>query len=297
MHIPPEVLKGIGVFTPNGKNDAIRVDETRIPFWSIDCLNPQEVDDAIRVRRNRTGSFIAEVALADGSQLSDDAHIVNDAMDAVESRYGLGQRLMLPREVTSQLELKSNERRRALIMRQLFDSDMAPIADPVFRPAMVFTQRLRPATLGQKFAGNSDHFSAMETVAREHGVITKVKSESPSYYQMQEVGYKTVQFFMQLTNENFANWAYDNGIPVLNRAYRQKDNPTDITRAFYTTDAIGHTGIALGEEMLYSRITSQLRRASDLLNGINAGAFFAKEDFAYDHSQLEQFADKASRAS
>lgn len=294
MHIPDEVLRGIGVFTPNGKNDAMRVDETRTPFWSIDCFNPHEIDDAIRVTRGRAGSFITDVALADGSQLSDEEAIVQDAMDRVESQYGYRQKLMLPTEVTSQLELKTNETRRALVMRQMFDTYMAPVGDPTFRPAFVYTRRILPVSLGKKFATESTEFSAMEAVANEHGVTTKIDSLSPSKYQLQEVGYKTVQFFMQLTNENFAKWALGNEVPVLNRAFQQNADQTVVTRAFYTTDAIGHTGVEAGREFMYSRITSQLRRASDLLNGINAGAFFAKEAFPYGQSDLESFALKAS---
>lgn len=287
MHFPTEVLKGLGVFHPSGLNDQLRADETHTPFWAIDGDRPEELDDAVRVRRGRQGGFIVEVAMADGSQLSDSPETVQEAVAIGPSRYAPHTPRMLPREVVGQLELAHSKARRALVMRQAYDSDLQPVADVDFKPAIVIAKRIHFATLARKFAADSEHFAPLETVARENGVYTRTKEGMElNAYRATRIGSKTVEFYMQLVNRSFPVWAFERGIPFLSRSFQQEDS----NLAHFTSSTEGHDGIVPGRRIPYTQVTSQLRRPGDLINGLNTGTFFAGHDYEYGQTQLDTIA-------
>lgn len=112
-------------FTPNGLNDKYRIDFSRgEPFLAVDD-NPHERDDAFRIRSLRDGGFCVQIAIADGSQLSDRTDIVNRALTRGDSTYHWpGKHHMLPQSVRRQLELTaSHERQRATIVESTFGDD------------------------------------------------------------------------------------------------------------------------------------------------------------------------------
>lgn len=318
MHISPEVLEQLaqaglvepgstfGVphpmpaparrrqsFRPSGLGDAHRIDLTKAPFWAVDETGPEEIDDAIRAYHTRLGGFTLEIAIADAGQLSDRADLLAHAISHRYSTYNKHRRgpharhRIFPDNVLSELELNSDRKRRALVVRQQFDGDMQPKTDAEVLPAWVRTRRLTPASLGRAILNHDSALTHLGVAAQELGIVTHASSRDAS-----GIGRRTVARFMQIANQGIGSWSITHDVPVLHRAFTRQHS----AYAHLTPEKAPHEGIVTGQQVPYAQGTSPLRRANDTVTMLNIASFLHDEaaELPFGRDKLQQIADHLS---
>ncbi|HEU4914618.1 MAG TPA: RNB domain-containing ribonuclease [Candidatus Saccharimonadales bacterium] len=293
----------LDLFRPSGLNDASRIDLTDGgPFVAIDTRSPYEIDDAIRVRRQRSGGFIVQAAIADGAQIPTDSDIVTAALKAKESTYR-GKRCvnsMLPEVAIRQLELApSRAPQRALVVETQFDRDALPKGDVSVYPATVKAEAFRQAEFATRYLrreGPRAPIAQFVEAFRSH--------RSDLQYELPEAlggtqsnvifGGRLLQDYMVLTNHAFTQHSLQRSVPVLCRRY--PDIPAIWGHGSAPSDPSlrllgeNHTeGFTPG--IPYARATSPLHEGASLANHLLFGAYMADADQA----ELTELASRMQR--
>jgi ribonuclease R len=286
----------LDIFKPAGANDNQRVEMTGRPFLAIDPGHASEIDDAIRVSRLRGGSFLVEVAIADGSQLNGQNEVIKQAIDMRSTSYDLPHRVpMLPAKVTSVLNLQGYTS-RAIVVSRRYSKDLEPSETVTIQPASIKVDNTTYARFGlhtkQTIQPHKENpliqFQRMYRQMNGRDYISPRNIENP------EIGAKfaskLVATYMVLANLAVANWAAQNQVPIL---YRNFD-PTEYERrdqalGTYSTVSGVHTGIREAKRSdAYTHATSPLRRAVDLVNHLQIGRYLGGSELAYSKTELQE---------
>lgn len=271
------------VFEPTGLNDDKRVDLTDSPFLAIDPAGASEIDDAIRMRKDRAG-FKLEVAIVDGSQLASDSLYVREAIQRGQTSYA-DYDMMLAKHVLDVMSLKGEEPKRALVVSQTFDRDLVEDSEPMIEPAWINVKNLAYGELsganafmpGHRAERNMKNF-ANRWLGRQALSILEGQTHAHAAGDRQ-----FVSECMKFANGAVASWMRDREIPALYRVFdpRKPFLEKNGTRHFahYSSYPSGHA--AFEELEYYMHFTSPLRRAADLVNHLQVGAYLAGQDVPF----------------
>jgi len=291
MEIPLAVLKGladVGVFTPSGINDDIRKDlcDPNDPFLAVDNPGAREIDDAIRIRKQR-GGHLLQVAVVDGAQLSERSDLVDSAIEHGDAAYWAPQDdPMLPGNVVNQLELRRpNRKHRATVIQRPYDIYGEPAGDTVIIPAYVRTATITTARLGKILYSDPDMRAARDFVLTQthRNKPRAADDEIPTGNKAYNTGNHATNTCMVLANISVAEWMEERGIPSIRRIY------DGIRRAGYAATSGTHTGVRAKRDVPYTHFTSPLRRPADLIEHLQIGHFQAggEQGILYSSSDLE----------
>jgi ribonuclease R len=305
IQFKPDVLEALteqlGMFNPSGLNDDVRADMRDKPFIAVDPEHAHEVDDAIRVKRHAGGSFTVEVAIADGSQLSNNQKLIDEAIQKRASQYDLPAEPhtipMLPRHVGLGLGLAGNTA-RALVVSRYFTRDLDPTNHITITPAEISVlnttyeefglhcQKNRYAHTEDPIVGFQHHFKYVHGL-NYLGPNTIWNAESSKRFSK-----KLVESYMVMANIAVAKWATDQQLPILFRNFdgtNPWDQEDDVGLGVYSAQAGVHHGIRriTAQDAAYMHATSPLRRAPDLVNHLQIGSHISGAELPYTHTSLE----------
>lgn len=311
MYIPETVIEIphygelISPTTTTQSAEIIDLTTYRLPFFAVDDRNPHEVDDAIRIDRLKNGGFLVESAIADGGQLAGNNELVDEAIRKRHNRYYRDEvtRAILPNECVDRLQLK-NGYNHATVIRQKFTKTLEQQGDVEIFPANV-----KVATMDYKGFGRQcllemtkpDHpapfVDFLEKFRAERGLKRRAINPDSSPGNIRRHSIRMVGTFMVLANMAFAQWANQNDVPIIYREFpdgKQRNDDEDYIEgnpiyANYTPDLLPHHGIAgFDSGILYTHVTSPLRRAADLLNHIQLTHALAKKEVPFNKNSLDE---------
>lgn len=267
-----------------------RVDFTEKTFFAIDADPRGDIDDAIHVSTLEAGGFAVSVAIADGSQLSDRPGIIDQAIAKKTTTYDRQLDVkfpIIPQEITDGLHLSAGVR-PALVVNQDFSADMRASAAPEVVLADVSVEKLSFEALAQQAAGTP------KTPLLEFNNEFRKRHDFPLTDPEREkrFGDGLIETYMLLANLAVAKWAAQKELPVIyrNMAVRTiqwsnayEGEPRDkvlekdprIIRVSNTVEA-----------QRFTRVTSPLRRASDLVNHLQIGNHLTGKPLPYSVDQL-----------
>ena len=299
-----DALAEVGVFRPNGLNDDRRVDMTDRPFLAIDSHHPWEIDDAIRVSYQKSGGFIVEVAIADGSQFHPDDWLAQRAISRRMSNYtrSFVRGSMLPGLVVKELELSDRSPHRALVISEKYSADTQSLGPPEIVPATVVSESLRFKEFGVNYLrhfGNQARSLPVVAFDRSFRKERQIHYASPAVLggdaDPVDFSSRLVQTYMILANMAAARWCADNNVPILYRrlskdetVWDEEPTPKEIVRAKYTPLPGKDKNMYRysGTETSYTHFTSPLRRAVDLINHIQVGHLIAGQEPPFSAAEL-----------
>ncbi len=305
---PPDT----NVFAPTGLNDQARVNLIEQgPFLAIDPRNPHEIDDAIRVRRHKSGGFLVEVAIADGAQIDPNSQLLQTALKNRNNRYsenGEVTRSILPPSVVWTLELAEGIQ-RALVITKAFSRDGEPLDGVGLVPALVELQTTDYASFIRKYFErpiidrDTPPIIALDRLIRNPGQRKQRELRSlGGELKNKAYGERVVATYMIVANMAVASLMNEErSIPFIYRDFNADEEDLERgacrpmpVRAVYTTEPLGHSGIVRGETPLYTHVTSPLRRAADLIDHMQLGHKLAGKEAPFNSSDLASFAASLS---
>lgn len=278
------VVENKNHFQPSGAGDHERRDLTDLPFVAIDPPGAREVDDAIRVIRRPGGGFRLQAAIADGSQLSGETAVIDQAIQAGQTIYGSAEsaKPMLPAAVVDELGLGQGVK-RALIISQDYSAKAEVLAQPEIFSGLVKVLRTTYPRYGMhcRATANGHRQEALMEFGQAYrwnrGLSLRRPDNLRSLTDMKKFSSKLVQTCMAVSNMAVAEWAQQSGTPLIYRKFdvsdglwtEQDDGGVVPLRAEYTSTPALHHGFqrfTSEQGVLYTHATSPLRRAADLVN-------------------------------
>jgi ribonuclease R len=295
----------LDMFQPAGLNDNRRIDKTADrtgpPFMAIDPANATEIDDAIRVRRHRSGSFTVEVAIADGSQLATHSQLIQDAVDMRASTYDMPFSVpMLPSKATGTLNLRGYTS-RALVVSRRFSKDLEPADEVSIEPASVSVENTSYEEFGLRSHQNyrfreEDPLICFQRMYRFiHGRDHISPREIDNAEISKRFANKLVATYMVLANIAVADWSRQRGVPILFRnfdpeEYERRDKAVGVYSVLSGVHADIRRQSGL-DSATYTHATSPLRRAVDLVNHLQIGHYLADATLPYTVADLEELSE------
>jgi hypothetical protein len=270
-----------GLFRPSGLNDQLRVDLTRgDDFVAVDCRGPKELDDGIRARRTKTGGYLVQVAIADGTQMPHDSPDVAEAMRKKKSSYAISAPVsMLPQVCIQQLELSGKSRpQKALVYESKHDTDAQPIASPDIYPAWVNIKTYRYGEFSTRYLRER---SVRAPIIQFDRLSTEARGSSEYHLPVAlgglignaDFAMRLVQNYMIQTNFGFATYARQGSLPMLCRLFSSVEAAWGIAQTDHTLYVMGAD--LPPEGVPYARGSSPLRDAKSLANHLIVGRSLA----------------------
>jgi len=297
-------LSDIGIFQPSGLNDDKRLQAVGSPFFAVDKGYAEEIDDAMRASRVKTtGGFLAEIAIVDASQLSNSAELVEEAVRNRQNNYlslrNPNRLEVVPKSVVTQLELRGDGEKRAMVISQEFDAAHQPVGDPDIKPSFIQVLNRTPRNFARDVSGSVVGLERPKLCVAEFAEEFKQPIESwqiqrePLVNRQDTLRYaeSVVRTYMVLANMAVAQFAFRHDVPIL---YRTFDPAGRFKQAMYSVIPLRHKFLSSYPVPIYSHYTSPLRRASDLVNHLQIGRFLAGEDLIFDRKALSGIAQHLS---
>jgi len=282
-------------------------------FLAIDPFNPDEVDDAVKVRSDGPTSFIVKVAKADGSLIP--KQLIEGATATKRSKYGArshveGRKVttLYPSDLSiGALSLGKMTPRPSLVSTLKIDAKGGATLVDLSRKLVTARQTTynRLENRAVKLDPNATHWPLLRAVNayRESLGLPMLKPGGPKGVRV--MSNYVVEHLMVATNIAIAQRAHQNGVPILYRnfsgdtltiddALAEETAKVAYSRARYSTIAIGHAAFG---GLPYVHATTPLARTADTITHHQIGPVLdsRQTDSSFTAKQVEEFGDKLNK--